>query len=322
MVWFMQHGETFAYLAVRCLAQPQHRDSGDRRQEKGRTRKECKMQQTALVLGSNGMIGRRLAPMLESRGVDVRRASRSATGASYFDWHDKATYRPALEGNRAVYLVIADPGAEPDATILPFLEEARLAGVGKIVAVSSLGVTFSGEPDTSPRRRLEQLIAQTGLDWTILRPGGFNQNFSESFLLPGIVQAGMVATATGSGPVAFVDAEDIAAVAAIALTESRHEGQLYSLTGPEALTFAQATAVIAEAAGRPIAYQALSEAQFAGMLAGAGVPPQAIAIMVRDQLAISRDEAAVVSATVPELTGRKARTFADFAKAAAAVWRA
>ncbi|MFK4811148.1 NAD(P)H-binding protein [Devosia sp. ZW T5_3] len=280
------------------------------------------MQQTALVLGSNGMIGRRLAPMLESRGVDVRSASRSATGSSHFDWHDKATYGPALEGNRAVYLVVADPGAEPDATVLPFLEEARLAGVGKIVAVSSLGVTISGEPDTSPRLRLEQLIAQSGLDWTILRPGGFNQNFSESFLLPGIMRAGMVATATGSGPVAFVDAEDIAAVAAVALTESGHEGQHYSLTGPEALTFAQATAVIAEAAGRPIAYQALSETQFAGILAGAGIPPHAIAIMVRDQLAISRDEATVVSATVPELTGRKARTFADFAKAAAAVWRA
>lgn len=279
------------------------------------------MNQTALVLGPNGMIGRRLAPMLESLGVAVRKASRGATGASHFDWHDKATYRPALEGNTSVYLVVADPGAAPDATVLPFLDEARRAGVRKIVAVSSLGVTFSGEPDNSPRRRLEQLIAESGMDWTILRPGGFNQNFSESFLLPGILQAGMVATATGNGPVAFVDAEDIAAVAAIALTESGHDGQYYSLTGPEALSFAQATAVIAEAAGRPIAYQALSEAQFAGMLAGANVPPDAMAIVVRDQLAIGNGEEAVISSTVPELTGRKAQSFGDFAKAAAAVWR-
>lgn len=279
------------------------------------------MKQTTLILGSNGMIGKRLAPLLEGRGVDVRRASRNASGANYFDWHDQATYRPALEGNMAVYLVVADPGAEPDTTVLPFLEEARRAGVGRIVAISSLGVTFPGEPDNSPRRRLEQLIAESGMDWTILRPGGFNQNFSESFLLPAILQAGMVATATGSGPVAFVDAEDIAAVAAIALTEGGHEGQHYSLTGPEALTFAQATEVIAEAAGRPIAYQSLSEPQFAGMLAGANVPPHAAAIMVRDQRAISNGAAAAISSVVSELTGRQAKSFRDFAKAAAAVWQ-
>lgn len=280
------------------------------------------MKQAALILGSNGMIGRRLAPLLERRGLDVRRASRSATGAGRFDWTDKATYRPALADIGAVYLVVADPGAEPDATLLPFLEEARLAGVGKIVAVSSLGVTFPGEPGNSPRRRLEQLIAESGMDWTILRPSGFNQNFSESFLLPGILQAGMVATATGSGSVAFVDAEDIAAVAAIALTKNGHDGQHYNLTGPETLTFAEATAVIAEAAGRSIAYHALSEAQFAGILASANVLPGAMAIMVRDQRAISNGAAAIVSSAVPDLTGRKARSFRDFAEATAAVWQA
>ena len=113
------------------------------------------MNNTALVLGATGKSGRRLVPLLEARGVTVRGASRSASGAAHFDWNDAGTYASALQGATSVYLVVADPGIDPAAQVEPFLHEARRAGVARIVAVSSLGVTFSGEPAGSSRRKLE-----------------------------------------------------------------------------------------------------------------------------------------------------------------------
>jgi len=277
---------------------------------------------TALVLGASGKSGRRLVPLLENRGVTVRRASRTGlAGNTLFDWNQPETHAAALAGTDAVYLIVADPAVDPDALVGPFLQRARAAGVRRIVAVSSLGVTFPEEPVDSPRLKLERLIAESGIDWTMLRPGGFNQNFSEGFLLPGI-QAGMVVSATGDGKVGFVDAEDIAAVAAEAMTGTGHAGQSYALTGPDLLGFADAAAIISAAAGRPIGHRPLSAEQLGEILQGAGLPSASAAIVLRDQIAISNGHAAVVTDLVETLTGRAARTFRDFATAAAVTWQA
>ncbi|HEY9010550.1 MAG TPA: NAD(P)H-binding protein [Devosia sp.] len=280
------------------------------------------MIRSALVLGATGKSGRRLVPQLKARGLTVRAASRQpGDGHVPFDWMDPSSYRPALPGMDAVYLVTPAGVADPSSMVDALLGEARTAGVRRVVLVSSMGVEFPGEPTDSGRLKVERLVAGSGLEWTVLRPGGFNQNFSEDFLLPGVLH-GEVATATGEGKVGFIDAADIAAVATATLTEDGHAGAIYTLTGPEALSFADAITIIGAAAGRPIGHREITATDLTGVLAGAGVPADYAAIVVRDQLAIRDGYGARLTDTVAMITGRPPIRFAEYAAKAAPVWAA
>ena len=279
------------------------------------------MTDTILVLGATGKTGRRLVRQLLAKGAHVRTASRNpGEGRTLFDWARPETHGPALAGANAIYLV--DPAMVEDPTELtgPFLDLARQAGVKKLALLSSLGITFPNEDGQSGRHKLERQVMASGLDWTILRPSGFNQNFSESFLLPGILQADMVATATGNGAVGFVDADDIAAVAAAALTEDGHGDAIYPITGPEALSFAEATAIIGKAAGRVVTHRQISSDEYGQMLQQAGIPPDYVGDIVRNQEAIRDGHGGLVTDTVMQVTGRAPIRFADFAAGAASVW--
>ena len=256
----------------------------------------------------------RLVPRLAERGVTVRAVSRKTN----FDWARPETFPPAVAGVDAVYLI--PPAFIADATpmVRPFLVAAKAAGAARVVVVSSLGVEFPHEPKTSGRIALERCVQDSGLEWTVLRPGGFAQNFSESFMLPGVRQ-GTVVSATGTGAVAFIDADNIAAVAAAALTEPGHASATYALTGPSALTFSEAVAIISKVSGRPVTHRAISGDEFAAMLAGFGLPPDYAAILVRDQRGIAEGAGARVSDVVARIT--TPITFAQFAERAAQSWR-
>jgi len=264
---------------------------------------------TVLVLGASGITGRRIAAHLAERAI-VRAVGR--TTAIPFDWNVPETHGPALAGADAIYLVPPPFVAEPSAHVARLLAAAQRAGVRRVVAVTSLAVTFPTEPASSGRIALERAITSSGLEWTLLRPGGFAQNFSEGFLRPG-VDRGLVVSATGTGQTAMIDADDIARVAAIALLDPGHAGAAYALTGPEPLTFAAATEVVARAAHRPIEYRGITDAELAGLLAGFGLPPDYAAIVVRDQRAIREGAGAIVSGDVERVTGRAAASFAEAA---------
>lgn len=279
------------------------------------------MTNTVLVIGATGKTGRRLVPRLKARGVDVREASRRPSdGRTIFDWDRPDTYDPALAGVDAIYLVPPELVEDPTALVGPFLDCAAQLGVTSVVALSSLGSQFPNEAPASGRRKLEQRVRASGLTWTILRPSGFAQNFSEAFLLPGIVQADTMATVTGDGAVAFVDADDIAAVAAVALTEAVHSGAEYVVTGPKALTFAQAAAAISAVTGRTITHRDISSSELMQILQGAGLPADYAAMVVGDQEAIRDGFGSLVTDIVATVSGRPATTFADYAARAASVW--
>ncbi len=279
------------------------------------------MTHSVLVLGATGKSGRRLVPMLAEQGVKVRAASRRGlAGTTHFDWHKPETYGAALAGMDAVYLTPPELMVDPTEYTGPFLAHAAEAGVQKVVVVTSMGVEFPNEGSGTGRYELEQQVMASGLEWTILRPSGFNQNFSEDFFLPGILHADAIATATGDGMVGFVDAEDIAAVAAAALTEDGHAGAVYTVTGPEAMTFTDAAGIVGQAAGRPIAHRKITADEFTRILVGAGLTPDYAAIVVGNQVAISAGLGAAVTDTVERVTGRSPRTFADYAAKAAPAW--
>jgi uncharacterized protein YbjT (DUF2867 family) len=274
-----------------------------------------------LVTGATGKTGRRLLDHLARRGQASRSASRRRDGGSVvFDWHDPATFAPALDGARAIYLVAPEFVEDPSDAVAAFLGQARRSGVESVVALSSMGVDFPHEPRDSGRRNVERAVRESGLQWTILRPTGFAQNFSEGFLLPAILQAGAVATATGDGAVAFVDADDIAEVAACALTEPGHTHATHVITGPRALTFGEVADTIAKASGRAVVHHALPREGMAQLLQQAGMPADYAGMILRDQDAIREGHGAGVTDTVARVTGRPACRFDDFAHAAAEVW--
>lgn len=278
------------------------------------------MTSAILALGGNGMVGKRLLPLLQSSSTNVRSAGRSQNADVQFDWSAERNDEALFTGIDALYLVPPALVHDPVDRVTPFLAAARQAGVRKVVAISSLGVKLPTEPALSPRHRLEQAIVGSGMEWTILRPSGFMQNFSEGFVMP-MIRAGVVVAAADEGKVAFVDALDIAAVAAIALTRSDLEGKYLELTGPELLSFRAITASIAETAGREIVYQPVDESKMRELMISGGVPVDYVEILLRDQRAIREGTAAVVTDTISSVLDRPARNFASFLRDAAPVWR-
>lgn len=234
-----------------------------------------------------------------------------------FDWAKPETWLEAVSGADAIYLVCPDLVEDPSTQVAAFLDLARQSGVTKVVGLSSLGVAFPDEPSLSGRRRVETVIKGSGLEWTILRPSGFHQNFTEGFFAPGIA-AGHVQTATGSGKAAFIDATDIAAVAAVALTQPGHARQIYALTGPGPLSIEDCLAILRPALGRAISYARLTGDEFRSMMIGFGLPADFADVVVRDQLAIRDGFAMEVTNVVETVTGRRPIKFARFA--AMAFW--
>jgi uncharacterized protein YbjT (DUF2867 family) len=268
---------------------------------------------TTLVLGGTGKTGRRVVERLRARGVPTRVGSRFADPA--FDWEQPGTWTHALDGVDAVYVSYYPDVAAPGAVdvVRAFAATAVDAGVSRLVLISG-----RGEPEAE---RVEQIVRDAGAAWTIVRCAWFNQNFSESYLLEPIL-AGEVAVPAGDVPEPFVDAEDIADVAAAALTDDRHEGALYELTGARLYTFAEALAEIASATGRDIRYVPVSVEEYASILAGHQVPAEYVSLLTYLFGEVLDGRNAHPADGVPRALGREPRDFRDYARAAAAtgVW--
>jgi uncharacterized protein YbjT (DUF2867 family) len=262
-----------------------------------------------LVLGGTGKTGRRVVERLRGRGIPTRSGSRS--GEPPFDWDDQGTWPAVLTGVGAVYMVYAPDLAVPQAapTIARFVQAAVTQGVRRLVLLSG-----RGEEEAA---RCEELVQASGVTWTILRASWFAQNFSEAFI-GAMVRAGEVALPVGAVAEPFVDAEDIADVAAAALSEDGHAGQVYELTGPRLLTFAEAVATIAEATGRPVRYAPIPIGAFVTTLAEQQVPDEVIGLLRYLFTSVLDGRNQFLTDGVRRALGREPRDFAAFARAAAA----
>jgi uncharacterized protein YbjT (DUF2867 family) len=268
-----------------------------------------------LVLGGTGKTGRRIVERLEARAIPVRIGSRSADPP--FDWHARATWTPALEGIGSVYVAYPSDLAVPGAVeaVGSFAELAVRSGVPRLVLL-----TARGEPEGL---QAERAVQASGAELTILRSAWFMQNFSEDFILEPVL-SGEVALPAGTTPEPFIDAEDLADVAVAALTDDRHVGELYELTGPRLLTFGEAADEIANATGRYIRYVPVSVEQNAAVAAQHGTPPEFVELLTYLFTEILDGRNAHVTDGVRRALGRDPRDFADYASAAAAsgVWNA
>src|SRR5919107_62701 len=273
---------------------------------------------TVLVVGGTGKTGRRVAERLEARGVPVRIGSRS--GEPPFDWRDEATWAPTLRDVASVYLTyypdIAMPGAV--AAVRSFAEVASRSGVRRLVLLSGRGEPEAERAELALR---EVVDAKAGAEWTILRSTWFMQNFSEDYMLEHVL-SGEIRLPAGDVPTPFLDVDDIADVAVAALTDDRHAGQLYELTGTRSLTFAEAAAEIAEATGREIRYVPVSLEEHAAEAAEHGVPAEVVELLTYLFSEVVDGRNANTTDGVRRALGREPNDFADYARDAAAsgVW--
>jgi uncharacterized protein YbjT (DUF2867 family) len=265
-------------------------------------------EETTLVIGGTGKTGRRVVERLQARGMPVRVGSRS--GDPPFDWEDRSTWAPVLEGVGSAYVshhLDAVPGAAD--MVGSFADLAVRSGVPRLVLMSGRG---EEEAD-----RVQEAARDSGADLTVLRSTWFAQNFSEEYWRE-YVLSGEVALPAGDTPEPFVDVDDLADVAVAALTDDRHIGQVYELTGPRLLTFEEAVEEIAQALGREIRYVPVSISEFAAATAEQGVPGEFIGLLTYLFGEVLDGRNAHLADGVQRALGREPKDFADFVRDAAA----
>ncbi len=264
-----------------------------------------------LVIGGTGKTGRRVVDRLQTLGRPTRIGSRSSEIP--FVWENESTWEAALDGVSAAYVTyypdLAFPGAKE--AVERFAAFAVERGVRRLVLLSGRGEEGAVAS--------EDALKASGCDWTVVRANWFNQNFSESFFLDP-VRSGELALPTGDAVEPFVDADDIADVVVAALTDHRHVGKTYELSGPRLLSFHDVVRELSAATGRTITYVPVSADDYRAALRELGQPEEFADLFT---LIVDGRNASVVNG-VREALGREPKDFSDYAKevAATGVWDA
>lgn len=279
------------------------------------------MSERFLVMGATGTIGRRVLDLLQRAGQEVRGASRHPIGEGWvrFDLVDPATHGPALEGISTAMLVARPGDEEADRFAAPLIETMRRHRVGRVVVLSALGA--AARPDFS-LRKVELLVEQSGLAWTHVRPNFFMEVLARPPLSTEIAHCGTLSLPLGEARVAYVAADDVAAVLARALVDPSLVGTGIELSGPESLTHAELVDRISQQINRPLRYVDLDAASARRLLAERGFPPVHIERLMGFYSLIRKGWCAKPDTGAAQLLGRPLIPFSDFAARNAAAWQA
>jgi uncharacterized protein YbjT (DUF2867 family) len=268
-----------------------------------------------LVIGATGKTGRRVVDRLQAFAVPVRGVARGTDPR--FEWSDPQTWPAVLDGVENCYITfypdLAFPGAVE--TVEAFAIQAAHAGVRRLVLLSG-----RGEPEA---QRAEVAVAAVACEWTVVRASWFDQNFSEHFLLPAVLDGTITLPAASDIAEPFVDLDDVADVVVAALTQDGHDGQVYDVTGPRLLTCGDVAEALTQATGRRITFESVSPEAFTEDARRNGVPAEEIDALVHLFVEILDGHNAYLTDGIQRALGRPPRDFADYARDAAAtgVWR-
>jgi len=269
-----------------------------------------------LVVGASGTTGSRLTERLRAAGCEVRRATRTppadADGWVRFDWLDEATHGPALEGVGGMYLIPPPLVADPAPAMTAFIDLALERGVRRVVLLSASAIPEG----TAGVGAVHAAVRREAPEWTVLRPTWFAQNFVTPYHhhAQSIAREGAFYTAAGDGRVPYVDADDIAAVGAHALTDETPHNCAHDITGPETMTHAEVAAILTEAAGRGIRHVPVDADEASERMIAAGIPEAFARILAQLEVAIGQGAEDRVTDTVQAVTGRPPRTFAELVR--------
>lgn len=266
-----------------------------------------------LITGATGKTGRRIAARLKSQGVPLRLGSRSETPP--FDWKQPSTWQACLSGVKAIYISYAPDLAFPGAAdaIRALTAEAQRQGVKRAVLLSGRG--------EEEAQACEKIVMKSGLSWTIVRASWFHQNFSEGAFID-MVMSGSITLPASEVAEPFVDCDDIADVAAAALVDDRHAGQVYEVTGPEMLTFAEIASILSSVTGRTIEFEPIPHDAFVSAVADSGAPQDVVWMMDYLFNTVLDGRNAHLTDGVRRALGREPKAFETYASetAATGVW--
>lgn len=266
-----------------------------------------------LIVGANGKTGSRVKTRLEVAGIATLGVSRSTTPA--FDWADSSTWPTVLEGVTGAYLTYHPDLSVPEAEghIRSFCDIARDAGLRRVVLLSGRGEEGAA--------RAEQVFRESGLAWNIVRSSWFAQNFSENFMLDGIL-AGELVLPAGTSREPFIDIDDIADVVVAAFMEPGLRNRLFEVTGPRAMTFAECVDEISAAAGYSVRLIEVPLDAYIQALRDQDLPRYLVELLRELFTNLFDGRNAYTAEGVREALGRPATDFAEYARktAAAGAW--
>ena len=275
-----------------------------------------------LVTGAGGNVGSELVKKLRSSGTKFRAGYYSAKKAEEakqageesvaVDFAKPESLRSALQGVDGVFLI---SGNVPNQTELELnvVKESKKAGVRHIVKSSVWGAESEAFSFAKVHRPVEKAIEASGMAYTLLRPNGYMQNMS-NFYAETIRTQGAFCLPARDARIGHVDVRDIAAVAARLLTEKGHEGKVYDLSGPEALTYSEIAEKLSAAIGKRISYMSLSDADFKKAMVGSGAPEAAADAMIELFHYYISGQASRVSPVVRQVTGQEPISFDQYAR--------
>ncbi|WP_433511594.1 NAD(P)H-binding protein [Nonomuraea sp. CA-143628] len=251
-----------------------------------------------LVLGATGRTGRRVVAGLRDRGVPLRAASRSSSAR--FDWDDARTWGSVVVDVSVIYLVTPEDPTFSAEQVASFLALARAAGVRRVVLLSGLSAGYGSAPMASR----ETAVLEAGMEWTILRPGAFQQNFAT------VGNKGELRVPLGPEPyTAPIAVADIAEAAVAVLTGEGHAGRIYPLAGPRALSYPELLAIVSRETGRTVVYVDEPVERWTERTRAAGVSEAAMNWSLETFEAIRRGEYARLHDGVQRILGRPPREF-------------
>ena len=272
------------------------------------------MSNTILVIGSTGKTGKRVSQRLQNLQIPIRQGSRKAEPA--FDWENSTNWHEVLTDIKSIYITF-----QPDLAVPSAIEAiTKLVAVAKITGVEHL-VLLSGRGEKEAQV-CEDAVINSGLNWTIIRASWFMQNFSENFLIDGIL-SNEVVLPTINALEPFVDVDDIADVVVAALSDSKHVNKMYELTGSELLSFKQVVFAIASELNKTITYTEISMDDYVATLKNYQIPDDFIWLLqyLFTEVLDGRNES--LSNDVETILGRKPTTLKEYVTKTAktSVWK-
>nr|POE96541.1 putative oxidoreductase yesf [Quercus suber] len=281
---------------------------------------------TILITGSSGKTAAALAEQLRpSHRILIASRTPKSDADVKFDWLDETTWSAAFSHKsvqdspiNAIYLCTPDVVAAIE-NVIPFVKFAIGKNVQRFVLLSAWEVPENGPLHGQNHSRLKSLERE-GIEWTVLRPHFFMENFSDSYHLLTIRDEGKIYTAAGKGTKPFVAASDIAAVAFRALTDGKPHNTDYIITGSQSLTYSEVAAILSDVLGKEVEHVSLSPKDFEQKLIAVSAHSDIAAYLAELDVRISHGYGSETTQTVKNVTGRDPKTFKEFATEKRKMW--
>ncbi|OGT29773.1 MAG: hypothetical protein A3E87_05420 [Gammaproteobacteria bacterium RIFCSPHIGHO2_12_FULL_35_23] len=277
------------------------------------------MEQKILVTGVTGTVGSEVIKALLKKGIKVRAGVRSLAKIEntpwknqvevvVFDYEQPEVLKNALKNITKLFFV-SPPGSYTEKEIAEsVLEQSRKQGLKYIVRLSGMGADKHNL--FANHQAADNLLLSSKIDYTSLQPNTFMQNFYN--YQTAIKEQDKIIEPAGKGKTSFIDARDIAEVAATILTETGHENKIYELTGGESLDYYQAAKLFSDVLGRTINYKPLSEQEYIKAKEAEGIPAEYSKKFMKFYKMVESDEYAHISPIVEKILGRKPITLKQF----------